>query len=146
MIHIIDKRTKLTLFIAALFAAFYFVDYVFSLAEKDPLTVEQVGEDSQRFVKVGGLFVFDRKVCTTKDLKVTVHREYHHIESGKKFMLSGIRYVAYAKDSCYETQFTAVVPAGIPTGEYEYRPILIYDVNNRKTIAKAAPVVRINVL
>lgn len=61
-------------------------------------------------------------------------------------MMPGIAYVAYAEDGCYPAEFAADVPQRIPPGRYEYRPILIYQVNERRQIAKPAPYVKVEVI
>lgn len=142
-------RKHFTQFLAVLFAVVVALQLVeaWKLYADDPLTVTYHGEpDRTVFLNPGDSFTFRRDVCVEQDIDVTVHREFHSMTSGDKFMLSGIRYVAYAEDGCYTAEFSATVPDRMPVGPYEYRPILIYDVNNRLTIAKPAPFVRVEVI
>ena len=145
MNDLVEKRTKSLLYIAFAFVAFYFSTLLMQTYEKDPLSVKPSTEEERFVVAAGDSFVFSRQVCTEKDLAVTVHREFHNTETGNKFMLAGVRYVAYASDSCYETEFLTQTPLQLERGEYEYRPILIYNVNNIKTITKPAPKVFVTV-
>lgn len=143
---ILEKRTVLTLEAAALVVLLWAVSWVYDLMESDPLTVTAPGEMENFTVHAGDVFTFERNVCTTKDLVVTVHREFHNIDNGKKYMLKSIRYVAYAEDGCYATRFDTEVPKLLHTGAYEYRPILIYNTNASKTVAKPAPFVHLEVI
>lgn len=144
MITLIEKQTKTTLVVALFFSTLWGYTWVQDSLERDPLSIEGQSEAVQ--VQAGDLFNFNRDVCSTKDLNVSVHREFHNLESGKKYMLPSIRYVAYAKDGCYKTQFATPVPLQITPGIYEYRPILIYNVNSRKTVTKPAPFVSVEVI
>jgi hypothetical protein len=142
-------KTHATSFLLALLAVVVGIEAVdsYRMYADDPLTVTYSGTPEQTFyLKQNDEFIFSRDVCVYQDLDVTVHREFHNIETGNKYMMNGVRYVAYADDGCYTTEFSANVPARVPVGSYEYRPILIYDVNRNLTIAKPAPVVRIEVI
>ena len=111
--------------------------------ETDPLTIEAVEGVEKYTLTDGDEFTFKRKVCVTADLIVTVHREFHNVLSAEKYMLPSISYVGYAKDGCFKIEFASSIPHRIPAGVYEYRPILVYEVNDSLTISKPAPPVRL---
>jgi hypothetical protein len=117
------------------------------LLKTDPLTIKSVnGVEVYDGLKHGDEFTFDRTVCIKSDLIVTVHKEFHKVDTGNKFMMPSISYGAYAEDGCMNIQFAAVIPDRIPLGWYEYRPILIYQAEDSRRIAKPAPPVRVEVV
>lgn len=145
MRQFLDKRTRFTIDVAGLALVAWLGSYVLSAAEKDPLNVVYTNSMEQYTATHGEVLAVTRNVCSTKDLAVSVHREFHNVETGKKFMLHSVQYVANKADGCYETEFSVQVPRTIPAGRYEYRPILIYAVNRYKTITKPAPKVEVTI-
>ncbi len=111
--------------------------------EADPMTIEAVAGDPI-VVPVGGSFEFERYICQTKDLDVIVHREYVRLSDGERFMIPSVNYGA-KRAGCFTARFSSVLPSYMPPGEYEYRPILNYKVNDSLIIRKASPSVKIEV-
>lgn len=114
--------------------------------ESDPLTIVHTSTAESYSLSKGSEFTFERSVCVAKDLLVTVHREFHNIETGDKYMLPSISYAASSQDGCFNVQFATTIPERIPYGIYEYRPILFYKVNEGLTITKPAPIVTVEVI
>ena len=149
MIETISKRTKYILilfYITLSFIAFIFAIGIAQYYERDPLSIELHNGGKAKYVHAGEYFTFSRDICVGKDIAISVHREFHSLETGKKYMLYGISYIAYKKDGCYVAEFTTKAPENMPPGQYEYRPILIYWVNEKLEIIKPAPIVEIEVL
>lgn len=148
MNQIISNRTKHILYLFYVVLAFVAVLMfagVLQKFERDPLSVSALSPPDVVEIASGESFTFWREVCTSRDLLVHVHREFHHLSTGQKYMLTSAEYIAHAESGCYETQFAARLPSRVPPGLYEYRPILTYDVNPALTITKRAPFVRIEV-
>lgn len=145
MMWLKQHTTMFLLMVLAIVVAVPSIDQ-FKLLEDDPLSIEHAGETEFYTLSDGEEFTFERSVCVTKDLLVAVHREFHNLDTGDKYMLSSISYAANAADGCYSVQFAADVPARIPSGRYEYRPILIYKVNDKLTITKPAPFVTLEIV
>lgn len=144
--EVISGRTRHllgVLYVVIAAAAFLVVVGGLQRMQPDPLTVTHPGGVDLFEGRAGEKFTFWRKVCTAQNVAVTVHREFHSLATGEKYMLKSVQYVAYTEDGCYSTQFETMIPARIPPGVYEYRPILIYAVNQSKTITKPAPPVRV---
>ena len=111
--------------------------------QDDPLSIQYLGQPESYILNAGDAFTFNRRICVERDMVVTVHREFHNVKTNSKIMAPAINYGAYAKDGCFTVEFSAEVPLNMAAGEYEYRPILIYQVNDSLMISKPAPVVRV---
>lgn len=112
---------------------------------EDPLSIHTIDGNNEVSLSPGESFSFWRQVCVDKDIIVNVHREYHSLENDKKYMQPAISYVGNADDGCYDVEFSQIVP-NLPFGLYEYRPVLIYTVNDSLTISKPAPSVLVEVI
>lgn len=109
--------------------------------ESDPLMVINQNIAETYTVPRGGSFIFERTVCTTKSLAVTVHREFDSTDSVKIYMLHSVGYVP--SKGCAQVQFETQVPSRVPPGNYLYKPTLSYRINKEIDITKPAPPVKI---
>ena len=139
------KHLLILFYIAAALAALSALADYSKMWEADPLAIAPRFETESLVLAPGEPFAFDRAVCVTKDLVVTVHREFYHIATGDRYMFESVSYGAKESDGCSNVEFTGNVPANVPPGSYEYRPLLIYRVNERLQVAKPAPIVQIEV-
>ena len=119
---------------------------VYQSYENDPIEIMNLGLVEEYTLRTGEEFIFWRHVCVHSDTVAVVHREFHNLGTGKKYMLPSVSYVGYAKDGCFDVQYASQVPARVPAGEYEYRPILVYNVNSSLAISKPAPIVKLTVI
>jgi hypothetical protein len=150
MIKILSRRALVLMYISAATLGLMLLSTTIEYRKKhepDPLTViPPESQDVFTGLTASDLFTFQRKVCTTKDLIVRVHREFANDAGDLLYQLPSVAYGAYAENGCIDVIFTGVIPNEIPAGWYEYRPILIYDVNEVLQIAKPAPRVRVEVV
>jgi hypothetical protein len=114
--------------------------------ESDPLTISASNKTELFSVKSGDAFEFWRDVCVYSDMVIRVHREFYNVDTSNRYMMPSISYGAKKDDGCFEVRFFTDVPQNIDPGSYLYRPVLIYSVNQNKTIAKEAPPVEVEVI
>lgn len=136
--------TQLLVVLLALAIGYNFLG-VYRLYENDPVSIVNLGSTENYTVAPGDEFTFWRRVCVYSDTVVTVHREFHNLDSGTKYILHGVSYVGYAEDGCSDVQYSSTVPERVPEGRYEYRPMLVYHVNSSLVISKLAPIVKLTV-
>jgi hypothetical protein len=123
-----------------------FADFISSL-ESDPVHISSIGHLDKFYGLAGGdEFEFVRDVCITKDVTITVHREFQNLFTPEKYMLPSIDYVGLKEDGCNRVIFSGQVPTHLPPGMYEYRPVMIYRVNQSLKITKPAPPVQIEIV
>ena len=141
-------REHSTFFLSTVLAVLVAVGTVdaFKRNASDPLQLSNTDQQEHYVKRAGEEFTFTRHACAAQDLTVSVHREFYDIDNGKKFMLPAISYGAYAKDGCFDVEFATLVPLRIPAGRYEYRPLLIYRVNELLQINKPAPGVFVDII
>lgn len=105
----------------------------------DPISIARLADRQPITVRTGGTFTFWRRICSTENVIADVHREFQSLETGDKYTLPVIQYVALAKNGCYNGRYQVPIPYKLPAGTYEYRPVIVYRVNSNLTIIKPAP-------
>lgn len=150
MTEILSRRSIILLYMSATMLGLMLFTTALEYRKKhepDPLTVSApYGVETYAGMREQEWFNFRRLVCTTKDLVVNVHREFVDEVRSRRYLLPAISYGAYAEDHCTDVVFTGRIPRDIEPGWYEYRPILIYNVNDALQVAKEAPMVRVEVV
>lgn len=94
--------------------------------EEEPITVERPFPDFD-VVESGKTAIFFRRVCSTKEIMVTVQREIVNLDTGKTVEIGNTSYVIGV--GCTEKNYQLPIADFLPEGNYEYRPTVIYDVN-----------------
>ncbi len=114
--------------------------------ESDPLTIEASERTELFTLSSGEVFEFWREICVHKNMVITVHREFYNLDTADRYMMPSINYGAKEDDGCFDVRFLSDVPRNMDAGMYLYRPVLIYAVNENKTIAKPAPPVKVEII
>ena len=94
--------------------------------EEEPVTVERPIPDFD-VVQAGKTAIFFRRVCSTKEVMVTIQREIVNLDTGEIVEIGNTSYALGV--GCTEKNYQLPIADYLPEGNYEYRPTVIYDVN-----------------
>ena len=130
----------------AVFVVMAGVKRIVNELENDPLTIEASERTELFTLSSGEVFEFWREICVHKNMVITVHREFYNLDTADRYMMPSINYGAKEDDGCFDVRFLSDVPRNMDAGMYLYRPVLIYAVNENKTIAKPAPPVKVEII
>lgn len=141
-----DRMNTAMLVFVLIIVMWVFATITYFLNEEDPVIVEYVEPDEIWSSCEHREFSFERRVVSTKDIKVEVFERYYDLDGlndfgdgGREFQNNITTTYPISKGS-HIYKFNKVLPTLVGVGLYEYRPYIYYMVNPLKPITKPLPV------